>query len=147
MQTKFKYFTLKELCDTNTAEELGIDNFPTFEIVDHLSTLVDNILDPLRKDWGSAIYISSGYRSEALNNAVNGSKTSVHRLGWAADMQPVNGNFEGFKCFVQIWLTKNKVPFDQLIIEKNSKGNKWLHIGLYSTSGLQRGQVKSMNVV
>lgn len=146
MQTKFKYFTLKELCKSETAERLNIDNFPSFEIVEHLSELVETILDPLRQAWGSGIYVSSGYRSEVLNTAVNGAKTSVHKQGWAADIQPMNSDFEGFKYFVQVWLLKNKVKFDQLLIETNSKGAKWLHIGLYSNAKLQRGQIKNMHI-
>ena len=141
----YKYFTLKELCRSDVAEAQKIDNFPSFEVVSHLATLVETVLDPLREAWGSGIKITSGYRCDVLNNIVGGSNTSVHRLGWAADMQPVNGDFDGFKYFVQVWLCKNNIPFDQLLIE-SSKGTKWLHIGLYSTSGTQRKQVKTMNL-
>lgn len=71
-----KYFTIKELCKSTTAEQLGIDNSPNSEIVNNLKQLVEYILDPLRERYGKPIHVNSGYRCPALNKAVNGSKTS-----------------------------------------------------------------------
>lgn len=146
MAEKFKYFTLKELCKSDTAEARNIENFPTFEIVEHLSVFVEYILDPLREAWGSAIKVTSGFRNDIVNALVGGSDTSVHKLGWAVDLQPMNGDFEGFKYFVQVWLTKNNKMFDQLLVESDSKGNQWIHIGLFNNTGQQRKQIKTMYV-
>lgn len=44
-----KYFTIKELCESETAERLGIDNTPSEEVVKNLTYFVEKILDPLRK--------------------------------------------------------------------------------------------------
>lgn len=44
-----KYFTIEELCKSEIAERLNIDNTPTKEIVDNLTYFVDRILDPLRE--------------------------------------------------------------------------------------------------
>jgi hypothetical protein len=76
-----KYFTIEELCQSETAERLKINNEPTDEIIQHLELLIDCLLDPIREAWGSAIIVNSGYRCEELNKAVGGSKTSVHKLG------------------------------------------------------------------
>ena len=55
-----KYFTIKELCKSTTAEQLGIDNSPNSEIVNNLKQLVEYILDPLRERYGNNYrYISS----------------------------------------------------------------------------------------
>ena len=133
------YFTLKELCASQIAKEKGIDNFPTFEIASNLERLTDRILDPLREAWGSAIRVTSGYRCDALNKAVKGSKTSVHRFGNAADLQPMNGMTETFIRFARKWLDDNNVAYDQLIRE-TSGSTLWMHIGIYGPKGQQRHQ-------
>ena len=133
------YFTLKELCSSKKAKELGIDNYPSFEVADHLRILTEKILDPLRSAWGSAIRVTSGYRCPELNKAVGGSRTSVHPLGWAADLQPANGMIETFIRFAKQWADENNIPYDQLIRE--TQGNTiWMHIGLYGPKGQQRRQ-------
>ena len=76
-----KYFTIKELCKSNTAIKYGIDNTPTPEVEQNLIALIENVLDPLREAWGSPIIINSGYRCPILNKAVGGSKTSSHMSG------------------------------------------------------------------
>jgi hypothetical protein len=44
-----KYFTIEELCQSETAERLNIDNTPTEEIIANLTYFIDRILDPLRE--------------------------------------------------------------------------------------------------
>lgn len=141
-----RYFTLKELCASQTATARGIDNFPTFEIVDHLRQLTEMILDPLRTAWGGPIIVTSGYRCPQLNSAVGGVETSAHRLGWAADLQPANGRTEQFIEFARAWVVASRIRFDQFIRETSAGGKTaWLHIGLYSPTGSQRGQFLNLN--
>lgn len=143
---KYKYFELSEFIKSNEAKKRGIDNTPTFEVVEHLGELVERFLDPLREDWGSTIKVSSGYRCEKLNAAVKGASTSVHMIGYAADLQ-VSTSFAKFRDFVVNWVARTGVKFDQLLIESNKKtGAKWLHIGLYNNSGEQRMQVKTVTL-
>lgn len=133
-----KYFTIKELCKSETAERLNIDNTPSKEITNNLIFFTEKILDPLRESWGSAIIVSSGYRCPELNKAIGGSKTSAHLLGWAVDVIPKNGQLEQFKQHV-INFFQGK-SWDQVILEKD--GNKvWIHIGLYNKTGKQRRQI------
>ena len=68
-----KYFTIAELCKSDTADRKGIDNRCKKEHVANLMALVDNVLDPLREAYGKPITINSGFRSPALNKAVGGS--------------------------------------------------------------------------
>ena len=68
-----KYFTIDELCHSDTAIALGIENKPNQEIKEHLVQLVEELLDPLREAWGSAIQVNSGYRCSRLNRALKGS--------------------------------------------------------------------------
>ena len=134
-----RYFTLKELCASDTAKARGIDNFPSFEVAANLELLTRVILDPLREAWGSAINVTSGYRCPDLNKAVGGSSTSVHPYGWAADIKPKNGRFDTFVEFTKQWLDDSQTPYDQLIREKKGK-SVWMHIGLYGPKGQQRRQ-------
>lgn len=141
----FPNFTLSEFLVSDTAKRKKIENFPDFAEVQHLTELVSTIVQPLRSAWGSGIRITSGYRCPELNKAVGGSATSVHMLGYAADMQPTNGKFAEFALFVQDFLTKNGIPFDQLLLEQSGR-ERWVHIGIRANNGEQRGQVKYIQV-
>lgn len=136
-----KYFTIEELCQSETAEKYKIDNTPSEEIKKNLETLVDCLLDPLREAWGSPIIINSGYRCPILNKAVGGSKTSSHMSGWSVDMRPKNGKMEEFKKFV-VQFIKTKF-WDQCILEK-SGDVEWVHLSLYNNSGKQRMMIFSI---
>lgn len=117
-----KYFTIKELCSSSTAQQKRIDNSPSAEVVHNLEMLVDNILDPLREKYGKPIRVNSGYRSPEVNKLVGGSKTSQHMTGLAADITTgsINGNKKLFTLVQQL-----NLPFDQLIDENKFK---WVHI-------------------
>lgn len=137
-----KYFTLKEMYASDTAKKYGIDNTPDATAIKHLNELM-TFLDGLREAWGSPIIVTSGYRCHYLNQKVGGSSTSVHKRGWAADLVPKNGKMKEFKAFCVNWIKDKK--WDQLLLEKSST-SEWIHIGLYSNSGLQRKQIKNLVV-
>lgn len=113
-----RYFTLKELCTTNT----GINNFPTWQAVDNLKILVTNLLDPLRIKWGKPLIVSSGYRSPEVNKAVGGVNNSQHLEGRAVDLDigTVDDNKKLFE-----FIATSGLAFDQLILE--NKG-QWVHV-------------------
>lgn len=71
-----KNFTLEEMTKSATAQRLGINNAPKVDEVDNLKKLCEKILQPLREEYKKPIIVSSGFRSEKLNNAVGGSSTS-----------------------------------------------------------------------
>lgn len=122
-----KYFSLKELTRSETAERLGIDNTPPPEIVENLRALVVNILDPLREARGP-ITVNSGYRSPALNAAVPGSSnTSQHTKGEAADIEEDDAPIEDTLRYI-----RDHLPFDQLILEYPPNG--WVHVS-YAPNG------------
>ena len=127
-----KYFTIKELCKSSTAQQKGIDNTPNSEIVKNLELLVDNILDPLREKYGKPIRVNGGYRCPALNQAVKGSKTSQHLQGLAADITA--GSCSENKKLFDLIISLN-LPFDQLIDEQKFK---WVHV---SFSNRNRKQI------
>lgn len=149
-----QYFTLEEFTRSETALRMGLANAPTPVIADRIRRLVETLLDPLRSEWavccaaeswGSpAIVVTSGYRSDELNRAVGGAATSAHRSGWAADLKPQNGRLREFKRCCRSFLATR--DFDQLISESEDAAGTplWMHIGLYSCDGQQRGQLLTM---
>ena len=82
-------FTLAELTKSQTAERKGIKNVPNSEAIENLKMLAENILQPIRNEFGSFI-VSSGYRCPELSIAIGSSKTSQHCTGSAADFEVAN---------------------------------------------------------
>lgn len=117
-----KYFTIAELCKSETADRLGIDNRCKKEHVYNMTALVDNVLDPLREAYGKPIQVNSGFRCLALNKAVKGSATSDHMTGRAADITGGSPK-ENKRLFYLI--QELGLPFKQLIDEKNFS---WIHV-------------------
>lgn len=116
-----KYFTIDELCKSDTAKKKGIDNTPTAEIKQKLEVLIDELLDPVREAWGKPIRVNSGYRCAKLNKAVGGVANSQHMKGEAADLNAgsVSLNKQLFE------LIRTRYEYDQLIDEANYA---WVHV-------------------
>ena len=53
-------FTLSEMCKSQTAERLGIDNTPTSEHIVNMKLVCENILEPVRENYARPIAPSSG---------------------------------------------------------------------------------------
>lgn len=116
-----KHFTIEEMTESSTATAKGIDNTPSKDIEAKLQKLIEAVLDLLREWYGKPIIVNSGYRCEALNEAIGGSKTSQHCLGEAADIT-AGSKEENEKLFNYI---KDNLPFDQLI---NESDFSWIHV-------------------
>ena len=78
--------SLAEVIKSNTAIRRGIDNTPTNLHITNLEYLAEKVFQPLRNHFGSSIFVSSGYRSKALNEAIGGSQRSFHSHGMALDL-------------------------------------------------------------
>ena len=136
-----KYFTLAELTPSGTAKRLGIKNDPTPAHLECLKGLSVNILDKVREHFGKPIWVSSGYRSKALNEVTPGSSaTSQHCTGEAADLDQ-DGRGTGVTNKMVFDYIKDHLTFDQLIYEYGTDANPdWVHVSWEST-GKQRKQV------
>lgn len=131
---KIKYFSLVEFINSSTAKRLGIDNLPTFEVVDNLNRLAD-YLDGIREKLGKPILINSGYRSPMLNKAVGGVANSQHLKGLAADV--VCADMESLGKVL-----RETGGFDQLIKEHRKGSNSfWFHVSICTRNGKPRQQV------
>ena len=133
-----KHFTLEEMTRSMTATRKGIDNTPGSGEIKNIGNLCYEVLEPVRAHFDKAIRISSGYRSEALCEAIGSKKTSQHALGCAADFEIHSvPNIQ-----VAYWLTNN-VDFDQCIMEffdPEDPAGGWVHIS-YHESDSNRKQV------
>ena len=117
-----KNFSLSELTKSQTAERKGISNTPTADHIYNLTALCENILQPIRNEFGSFI-VSSGYRSPELCEAIGSKATSQHAKGEAADFEVAG--ISNYK--LATWIEEN-LPFDQLILECFQGGNSgWIH--------------------
>jgi zinc D-Ala-D-Ala carboxypeptidase len=131
-----QHVTLGELIRSETAKRNGITNMPTPEHIENLKALCENIFEPIRAEFRVPIYISSGYRSKALNKAIKGSATSQHCKGEALDLD-VDGHSHDITNKQIFDFIVAKLPFDQVINEFNYA---WIHVS-YKKNGPQRGQI------
>ena len=115
-------FSLEEMCKSSTALRKNIDNSPDDLQVQCMTALCENILQPIRDEFGPFI-VSSGFRSVALCQAIGSKATSQHAKGQAADFEvPGVDNYD-----LALWIADN-LPYDQLILEFYSGGNSgWIH--------------------
>ena len=70
-------FSLQELTKSDTAIRRGIDNEPNADQIDKLKMLCENILQPVRDQFGR-VKVTSGYRSPELCIAIGSSISSQH---------------------------------------------------------------------
>jgi zinc D-Ala-D-Ala carboxypeptidase len=112
--------SIDALCRSDTAERQGIDNSPPPALLPNLQRLQSG-LAAIQTLLGSAISISSGYRSDELNRAVGGVPGSQHQEGLAADFEcPAFGP----PLDIALAIFKSAIEFDQMIVEFG----RWVHI-------------------
>lgn len=128
-----KYFTVSELIRSDTAQQKGIDNTPPPAIKVKLTSLINNLLDPIREAWDGPISVNSGYRCPVLNKAVGGVSTSQHQKGEAADITV--GSPELNRQLFDL-IANGDFDFDQLIDESHYS---WIHISF--AAGKNRHQI------
>jgi len=127
------HLSLREVTRSQTATRHGIPNQPSEEHLRNLVKLATELFEPIRaavsdaRGKSSPLHISSGYRSDALNKRIGGSKTSQHSKGQALDID-IDGRFSDFSNADLFYLIA-KMDFDQLIWEfgDNTKPD-WVHV-------------------
>ena len=134
-----KNLTLDEVTKSATAIKKGISNEPTIEHMENLKAIAENIFQPAREHFGVPIAVTSGYRSEELNNLIGGSsRTSQHCKGQALDIDAhVYGGVTNKDLFEYLL---DHTDFDQLIWEFGvAQDPDWVHVS-YKKEG-NRGEV------
>lgn len=118
--------SLSEMLRSESAKRLNIENKATSEHIENMKLLAVNVFQPIRNHFKRPIHISSGYRSNALNNAVGGSKTSQHSKGEAMDIDMDHTEITNNQVFQFI---RENLEFDQLIWEFGTGLNPaWVHV-------------------
>ena len=135
-----QFFTPYEFYKSSTAKKMNIDNTPNEQEMDNILELM-GIMDKIRGKWTEyckenylyhpQIIINSGYRCDALNKAVKGSKTSQHKGGSACDFEAKNGQNKALFEVVLDMIDRGEIKVSQLIWEEGENNPKWIHLGLH----------------
>ena len=130
-----QHFTLGELCKTSVKTADG--NIPSRVNIENLKRVcswLEMLRDEYNRRYGEGnapIIINSGYRSPAVNKAVGGVATSNHLTGCAVDIRVTDMKQLLRYAVILLDISDDSgEPFDELLIERNSKGTYWLHFAV-----------------
>jgi hypothetical protein len=125
-----KNLSLDEVIYSQTALRRDIDNTPTKEHIENLKYVAEKIFQPIREHFGVPIYVSSGYRSKDLNEAIGGSPRSFHSHGMALDLDQ-DGRNKGVSNADVFYFIKDNLQFTELIWEFGDDNNpNWVHVAI-----------------
>lgn len=120
-----RYCSYEEATKSQTAERKGIDNQPNTEQTENMKYVAKNVFDKVREAMCCPLYVSSFFRSPALNKAIGGSKTSEHMEGCAIDIDHPTLNKKIFHYI------RENLNFNQLIWEfGDEESPAWVHVSL-----------------
>ena len=132
-----QHFSLESLEHSQKALDLGIDNTPPDSTAGNALRLAES-LETCRaflcSHYGKDVPMvpTSGFRCLELNHAVGGAgikpgqTLSAHCDFRACDFHPLGVNLvDAFEA-----LRRSGLPFDQLILEMDSRGDLWIHWGI-----------------
>ncbi len=129
-------FSLQEMIKSETALRRDMDNTPhSDEVVQNLTVLCEQVLQPLRDAYNVGIKVNSGYRSPDVNAAVGGSRTSDHCKGQAADIEIPGVANRDLALYI-----RDNFEFTQLILEGYIEGipdSGWVHVS-YDVNNLKQ---------
>ena len=112
------HFSLAELTYTGHRE---FDNTPSPEVMPNLQR-VALLMEQVREVLARPIFITSGYRSKQVNDAVGSKDTSQHRLGCAVDIRiPELTPDQVVKTIIA-----SDLQYDQVIREFD----RWTHVSI-----------------
>lgn len=134
-----RFFWLSEFLRSDAAVRHGLDNTPGGDELNNLRNVLAPGMERIRALLGVPVFITSGYRSPAVNDAVGGSPASQHKLGQAADfISPEAGTPRSIAR--RLAQHQPELHFDQLIYE-----GAWVHVSF--TLVKPRGQVLTATFV
>jgi len=125
-----KHISLHEGVYSRTATRRDIKNNPNVEQMENMTSIAEEVFEPLRAWVGGPIKINSFFRSPELNKAIGGSGKSQHCHGQAIDLDDTFGRATNAEMFEFI---KKHLDFDQMIWEFGDKENPdWVHVSYVS---------------
>ena len=131
------HFRLREFLTSREHPDLASAMRPTPLHINNIHLQCATIYEPVRAYLGVRVFVSSGLRSEALNQAVGGHPKSLHRFGKAGDPFP-----ESPELLVPMFeYIRDRLAFawSQLILYRN-KGV--LHVALPHPGGMRLCEVR-----
>lgn len=162
-----KHFKFYEMVHSQTADNNQILNRPSSYVVNHAKALAQNVLDPVREQFG-VVLVNSWFRCETLERVIakkgyeswcrrNGyAQTELtwktyfarkqHPTGSAADIEARDPNVSNIEIYN--WIKYN-LDFDQLILENatnlHDPRSGWVHVS-YNPFGDNRNEAFLLNV-
>lgn len=130
-----EFFDLRELSKTSSA----LPNVPPPDAIENMRALVSMQLDRARRRLGSPLFVTSGYRSPAVNARAGGSPTSAHMDGRAADVYSLKVDVLKLAAIFASF-----GEFDQIIAYHpscSSSGRGWVHVGIAEKEKRPREQL------
>jgi hypothetical protein len=143
MKQVSKHISYADAIRSDMAKRKGLLNYFTPEQLDRMKVLAEKIYEPLVEHFQVFIYISSFFRTAAVNKLIGGAKKSQHLAndGSAIDLD-VDGKdyITNKEIFDYI---KDHLEFDQLIWEYGDDINPgWVHVSY--NEGKNRKEILTM---
>ena len=122
-----EHLSVADVVRSTTATVKKINNKPSDIDFINLKNLAEHVYEPIWRYMDGFVVISSGYRSKALNEAVNGCATSFHCKGMGMDLMSTHPTKTNKDLFNFI---KDNLDFTELGWERYYKGQPvWVHVG------------------
>lgn len=119
------HFTIEELSGTSNEQYKKLNLLKAQEQMGKMYMLA-GFAERVREIIGKPMIITSGYRCPELNKAIGGALTSQHTLCEAIDI--VVKGMSTSDVFNRI--VTSDLKYNQIIIERNSKGSQWVHVSI-----------------
>ncbi len=119
------HFTIEELAGTSVEKYKELNLLKAQEQIGKMYMLA-GFAERVREIVGKPLIITSGYRCPELNKAIGGALTSQHIFCEAIDF--VVKGLRPEDVFNRI--VTSDLKYNQIIIERNSKGSQWVHVSI-----------------
>lgn len=119
------HFTFFELAGTSVEKYKKLNLLKAQEQMGKMYMLA-GFAERVREIIGKPVIITSGFRCKELNKAIGGAITSQHTLCEAIDI--VVKGMSTSDVFNRI--VTSDLKYNQIIIERNSKGSQWVHVSI-----------------
>jgi hypothetical protein len=141
-----KEFNLGEYLHSETADKYGIREqyYPDIIVKRNLRYLHERLIVKVMEQLPAEYHlrINSGYRCDAVNNKLKGSKTSEHLIGMAADIECWSDKIEENEIILRLFDAYD-FEFTQCISEKGKDfyHPNWVHLS-YNTDNLKKQVIR-----
>lgn len=135
MEKISEHVTYGEIVRSEIAKRFHIDNAPNEQQLQNIKILMVRLFEPLRTILGNKpLFLSSVFRSKALNIHIGGAKDSQHMANYGAAMDIDDDAFEDWPQNEEVfWGIFDNLDFDQLIWEEGDKKRPaWVHVSYVS---------------